>query len=140
MDAVLLFALPVVGGLFFCNAWHFTRWRISREDGHRLYFRAIFAGAIIFACVLGLRYVLNRFWPFYARVEVGVVSELIPIAKESNRATAEIAVTSFLAMVIGAPAAWLLNFAFKRAYWLRRAIRQDEFEKRSCLKQQIVNH
>lgn len=130
MDTVLLFALPLVGGLIFCNYCNCTRWRVAREDGHRLYFRAVFFGALLFALIATIRYQVENHFPQIS-AGVSLVKDLIePMAKEKSSASAvaDLAVTCSLAMLAGAPLAWLLNLVFWKDYWLRRAIRKDALE------------
>jgi hypothetical protein len=52
------------------------------------------------------------------------------MAKEekSAPAVADLTVTCFLAMLAGWPFAVLLNFVFRKDYWLRKAIDKDELE------------
>jgi len=130
LDTVLLFALPLVGGLIFCSTWNCTRWRVAREEGHRLYFRAVLFGAILFAVIATIRSQLESHFPRYAAVETVVKNFIEPMAKESISAatTADLAITCFLVMLAGGPLAWLLNLVFRRNYWLQRAIRKDAFE------------
>lgn len=130
MDTVLLFALPLVGGLIFCSTWNFTRWRVAREDGHRLYFRAVLSGALLFALVAVIRPQVESHLPQYAATVTFVKDYIKPMAKEQNSASAvaDLTVTCFLAMLAGWPLAWLLNMVFRRDYWLRRAIKEDELE------------
>jgi hypothetical protein len=130
VDTALLFALPLVGGLIFCSNWNFTRWRVAREEGHRLYFRAVFFGALIFVGVAVVRYQLESRFPRYAAAVSSVKERLQPMVKEQNSAapTADLTITCFLAMLAGLPLAWLLNLIFPKQYWLRRAIRKDALE------------
>jgi hypothetical protein len=130
MDTVLLFALPLVGGLFFCSCWNCTRWRVAREDGHRLYFRAVFAGALLFALVAGVRHQVESCFPEISAKVTLVRNFIKPMAKEQSSASAiaDLAVTCFLAMLAGWPLAWLLNLGFRNDYWLRRAIKKDTLE------------
>jgi hypothetical protein len=130
MDTVLLFALPLVGGLIFCSVWNFTRWRVAREEGHRLYFRAVFYGAILFVVVATIRHQLESRFPWYSAMEAAVKESIKPMAKDPNGAAtvADLTVTCFLAMLAGWPLAFLLNFGFRKKFWLRRAIKEDDFE------------
>ena len=136
MDAVLLFALPLVGGLIFCSRFNCTRWRAAREDGHRLYFRAVFFGAILFAIIAAVRVLSKPFLPSWLlNLEASVVAAIQPLVvmKEgtpaaSITAVASLALTCFVAMLAGFPFAWLLNLVFKEDYWLRRAIKKNTFE------------
>ena len=130
MDTALLFALPLVGGLIFCSNWNFTRWRVAREEGHRLYFRAVLFGALIFALIAGVRPYVESASPHFSWV-VKLAKELVqPLAKEKSSApaVADLTITCFLAMLAGWPLAWLLNLVFWRNYWLRCAIKKDELE------------
>jgi hypothetical protein len=130
VDTALLFALPLVGGLIFCSNWNFTRWRVAREEGHRLYFRAVFFGALIFVGIAVVRYQVESRFPRYAAAVSSVKQRLQPMAKEQNSAApvADLTITCFLAMLAGLPLAWLLNLIFRKQYWLRRAIRKDALE------------
>lgn len=131
MDTVLLFALPLVGGLIFCSHWNCTRWRVVREDGHRLYFRAVLFGAILFVIVATLRYYFEPQFPTWLAFVNSVKSAIKPMAKEAATATAvsDLAVTCFLAMFAGWPFAKVLNFVFWKRIWLKRAIKEDDLEK-----------
>ena len=80
MDTVLLFALPLVGGLVFCSVWNCTRWRVAREEGHRLYFRAVFFGALLFAVAALIRPQLESHVPWYAAAEKIVKDFVKPMA------------------------------------------------------------
>ena len=130
MDSVLLLALPLVGGLIFCSRWNFTRWRVAREDGHRLYFRAVFYGTVLFLIAAALRAFLDINVPRYAAWEEIAHAFLRPLAKEPTAASAlsNLAITCFAAMCLGWPLAQLLNLGFRKKIWLRRAIRRQEFE------------
>lgn len=130
MDTVLLFALPLVGGLIFCSAWNVTRWRVAREEGHRLYFRAVLFGAILFVVVAAIRPQLESRFPRYSATVAAVKEFIKPMAKEQSgaAAVADLTVTCFLAMLAGWPLAWLLNLGFRKDFWLRRAIEEDDLE------------
>jgi hypothetical protein len=130
MDAVLLFALPLVGGLIFCSTWNFTRWRVAREEGHRLYFRAVLFGALIFALVALVRPQIEPRFPRYSDWITAAKDLVRPMAKEptSAAAVADLTVTCFMAMLAGWPLAWFLNLFFRKEYWLRRAIKKDALE------------
>jgi len=45
-----LFLLGLVAGFNFIKEWEATRYRLAREDGHKLYFRAAFWGLVV--CVV----------------------------------------------------------------------------------------
>jgi len=130
LDTVLLFALPLVGGLIFSSAWNCTRWRVCREEGHRLYFRAVLFGAFLFAIVAAIRPQLENHLPGYAALETVIKDFIKPMAKDRSAedAVADLTVICFLAMLTGWPLAWLLNLGFRKDYWLRRAINEDELE------------
>lgn len=130
MDTVLLFALPLVGGLIFCSNWNFTRWRVAREDGHRLYFRAVFFGALIFVLVAVAHTHVEQTSPQYAKAVKFVKDFVRPIAKEktSAEAVADLTTICLISMVAGLPLAWFLNIFFRKSYWLRRAIKRDVLE------------
>ena len=130
MDTALLFALPLVGGLFFCSYWNYTRWRVAREDGHRLYFRAVFFGSLIFALVATTHPQIERLAPQYAAISTSARALIKPMAKDQSSApaVADLTVVCFLSMLAGWPLAWFLNLFFWKDYWLRKAIRKDVLE------------
>jgi hypothetical protein len=130
MDTVLLFALPLVGGLIFCSTWNFTRWRVAREDGHRLYFRAVLFGAILFAVVAALRHQFEAQCPQWLAMVVAIKGVIKPMAKDAAGAAAvsDLAITCFLVMLLGWPFAKSLNLVFRKRFWLRRAIAEDQLE------------
>ena len=130
MDTALLFALPLVGGLIFCSNWNYTRWRVAREDGHRLYFRAVFFGALIFALVAIAHAQLERVSVRYSSTARLAKEFIRPMAKEpsSASAVADLTLICFLSMLAGWPLARLLNLGFRKDHWLRQAIRKDALE------------
>jgi hypothetical protein len=130
VDSVLVFALPLVGGLLFCDTWNVTRWRVAREEGHRLYFRAVFGGAVLFCAVAMLRTLAERSIPEIASLEAPIKQFLRPLVREpaNSAAVVELTITCFLTMLAGKPAAWILNAFFSEDTWLRRAIANDKFE------------
>jgi hypothetical protein len=130
MDTVLLFALPLVGGLIFCSNWNCTRWRVAREEGHRLYFRSVFFGALIFVLVAWLRPCVESASPEFLEKVNQAKRYIEPLAteKSSAPAVADLTITCLLAMLSGLPLAWLLNLVCWRGYWLRRAIQKDDLE------------
>lgn len=132
MDTVLLFALPLVGGLIFCTRCNLTRWRVAREDGHRLYFRAVLFGSLLFATVAGARIYLESTFPILIRMEGPVVAALMPMVAVKDGAAAanvaDLAITCFVSMLVAYPLALLSNLVFWRGPWLRRAIQKNPFE------------
>lgn len=61
-----LFLLGLVAGFNFIKEWEATRYRLAREDGHKLYFRAAFWGLVV--CLVtslfffGLLHLLPNSW------------------------------------------------------------------------------
>lgn len=119
-----------MGGLFFCSKWNYTRWRVAREDGHRLYFRAVFFGALIFAFVAWLQPHAESYFPSYARAVASAKNFVKPMAKDkvASEAVADLSIICFISMLAGLPLAWLCNLFFWKNYWLRRALRKDVIE------------
>lgn len=130
MEAAVLFALPLVGGLIFCSTWNVTRWLVAREEGHRLYFRAVLFGAILFVVVAILHYLAEHNFALYKTTANLVKGFITPLAKETKSATAvaDLSIICFFAMLAGWPLALLLNLGFRKEYWLRRAIKEDDLE------------
>jgi hypothetical protein len=130
MDAALLLALPLVGGLIFCSAWNVTRFRAAREEGHRLYFRVVFYGAILFVSALLGRAALLSYFTRYQSLEKTLVDLLVPMAKDAVSAApvAQLAVVGMYAMLLAYPLAILLNLFVGRKRWLRQAMEGDDLE------------
>ena len=125
-----MFALPLVGGLIFCSNWNCTRWRVAREEGHRLYFRAVFWGALIFTLIVIVRPYIEATSPHFLTAVTYFKDLVQPMAedKTTGQAVSDLTVTCILAMLTGWPLAMLLNLACRKEYWLRRAIKKDEME------------
>jgi hypothetical protein len=120
-----------VGGLIFSSHWNFTRWRVAREEGHRLYFRAVFWGAVIFALVAIARHYVEGACPLVSGAAKYLKAIIEPLAKDkaAGPAVADLTITCFIAMLSAWPLAKLLNFAFPERKWIRRAIEKDDLEK-----------
>src|SRR5438105_2436179 len=133
MDVALLLILPVIGGYYFASRWNFTRYYSVREEGHRLYFRAVLYGTILFAAAYLARLLLLKTTTVYVDVEQALRAEFGSILKadrDNPRYDAfPIMVTSLYALGIGITMWWPFNWAFPRDWWLKRAVRNDDFER-----------
>jgi hypothetical protein len=131
MDVALLLILPVIGGYYFTNNWNVTHFRSAREEGHRLYFRAVLYGTVLFTVVYLLRVLLIKFVAPYASFEVlleELVSPLLKPDKDGFRLSA-IAITSFYSLFIGVTLWKPLNYLFPRDHFLKKAVQNNDFER-----------
>ena len=104
MDVALLLFLPLVGGYIFSSNFVTTKYYVSREDGHRLYFRAVFYGVIFFVVAVFLRLLLIAECPFYLRSETYVFVDIVgTLFKEGGKGpqSPQIAV-SLMSLALGA--------------------------------------
>ena len=123
MDAAFFFILPTVGGYLLAHIWNFTKFRSSREEGHRLYFRAVFFGTLLFAIVWVATQTLRLPWPAYTQFEGSVVVYLKPLVVDHNSNGAPlsetevnksvlIVITALYALLLGWLAGCPLNLFF----------------------------
>lgn len=140
MDVALLLILPTIGGYLLAHTWNFTKFRSSREEGHRLYFRAAFYGAVLFVISWsGTQYLRFASTP-YAAFETSVITHIKPLLKKpvaSDALTAEhdsaqqaqIALTALYALLFGALVGYPLNILFRTRYHLRKAVADNDLER-----------
>jgi len=131
MDIALLLILPVIGGYYFTNNWNVTHFRSAREEGHRLYFRAVLYGTVLFSGVYALRVVLNAFVPPFASFEAMLeqfVSPLLKPDKDGFRLS-DVAITSIYSLAIGVTLWKPLNYLFPRDHFLEKAVQNNDFER-----------
>jgi hypothetical protein len=136
VDLAAALLLPLVGGFFFVNHCFLTRYSSARDEGHRLYFRAAFAGAFLLVFSL-LSLLLAREllgdWLWFIRTEQSAIKLLGPLMKDQAQAKAHLglAVACILAMLLGPGLAGLINFGFGNWYrerFLWSAVLKDEGE------------
>src|ERR1700687_1244171 len=130
MDAALLLALPLVGGLIFCSACNVTRFRAAREEGHRLYFRVVFYGTILFVSALLGRAALSSYFTRYQSLEKTFVDLVSPMAEDAASAAsiAQLAIVGMYAMLLAYPLAILVNLVVGKQRWLLQAMEGDDLE------------
>ncbi len=130
MDITALLILPLVGGYIFSRTCNAIRFRTVREDGHRLYFRAAFYGAFLFAATALIRLYLVAKFPAYREWENELREVIQPALKESKGPdTWVISVICIGSLVLGAVFWVPLNMLFFwRSVWLLQAVEEDEFE------------
>lgn len=131
MDLVLLL-LPLVGGYVFARRWNVTEYRVAREEGHRLYFRAAFYAVFLFGCAALLRlYFLSTLESY--RVFEETLFEVAPLFKQTDRSYQQpILSISLYAFLLGVAFWWPLNLVTlprwrnKLLVW---SIRDRDFER-----------
>lgn len=129
MDVALLLLLPLVGG-YYCAKWsRFSRYRASREDGHRLYFRAALYGTVLFLLALVFRAVLQEI-DLYLEAERQLSRSLHEIMKDPVKGHSfPFAITSLYALLLGLLIPKATNWLFDQDERLRLAIRDRPFER-----------
>jgi hypothetical protein len=132
VDVAVLLVLPLVGGYVFARTCVFTRYECSREDGHRLYFRAAFWGAGLFLAALAIHFTLATLSHEYKELVhflQGPTNGLFKDASKSDPIAPTIAGVSSLFLAY--PFAKFLNLILWK--WkgtlLQRACEQDDFER-----------
>jgi len=131
MDTAILVVLPLVGGYIFASRWIVTKYVVDREDGHRLYFRAVFYGVFLFAVALLSRLLLVSCIDSYEHFEAALLSFYQGTLKDpKDPSQLNTLVTSLYAFGLGATL-WV-PFSFLPNQWklflYDRAIRSNEFE------------
>lgn len=133
MDVALLLILPVIGGYYFTSNWNFTRFRSAREEGHRLYFRAVLYGTFLFVGAYLTRILLTQCFSSYVAFETFLTDSILPLIKPEPNSPAShkasIVITSFYALLIGIGLWKPLNYLFREDRFLERAVRNNDFER-----------
>lgn len=129
MDLAAVFLLSLLGGYNFASVWRVTAFRTRRMEGHHLYFRAAFCGAILFAFALGVRWSLGHIWPAYSTFEAEVVGYIRPLLKEEvgvkldeQTRRAEWVVTAVYSLVLGILSGGFMNIFTPRRWALERSV------------------
>lgn len=129
MDVALLF-LPLVGGYKFASASYFLKYSSAREDGHRLYFRVAFIGAILFVVSAVLRaLLLHHEW--YAAFELEALSWFTTFVSSDGKENAprfSLAIVAIYAMFLGWFLGYLFNPFFNPQRWLSEAFKSSAFD------------
>jgi hypothetical protein len=131
MDIALLLILPVIGGYYFTNNWNVTHFRSAREEGHRLYFRAVLYGTVLFVIVYAVRALLITFAAPYVRFEILLEEFVAPLLKPDKDGfkLSAIAITSFYSLAVGVTFWKPLNYLFPRDHFLKKAVQNNDFER-----------
>lgn len=132
MDIAVLLFLPLVGGYVFARTCVFTRYTCSREDGHRLYFRAAFWGAGLFLAALSLHFWLVAISSMYSDMLGLLRGSANGLFKEANKGDhIVLTIAGVSSMFFAYPFAKLLNLLLWKwkGRWLRSAIEDDDFER-----------
>lgn len=148
MDVALLF-LPLIGGFIFSKVWIATKFACAREDGHRLYFRAGFYAAFLFAFALLVRLLLTSRSQTYRDIELLLGQIVMPFMKtEEYTYQVPLALVCIYAVlmslplaVVLTPIAAILNWLFGRASFLVQALDDSPVEallQRSVVKESPV--
>lgn len=127
MELALLL-LPLVGGYLFSQTWYPTKFKSSKEDGHRLYFRSAFYAAILFAVAMVLRFLLLKLG-FYRSFEDLLQTIAVHYVASDPMPTFSLGVTSIYSLGLGFVSGYALNFVTSRDLSVFRSIADDDFER-----------
>lgn len=127
MDVAFLF-LPLVGGYFFSQTWYVVKYKSSREDGHRLYFRSALYATILFLISIILRLLLLNF-EWYQQLENFIRNYFSFYIKEDIQYKFSLAITALYSMALGLVLGKLLNKFSNRDLNIYKAIENDDFER-----------
>src|SRR5688572_29356994 len=131
MDVALLLIFPVIGGYYLANNWNYTRFHSAREEGHRLYFRAVLYGTFLFAVAYLLRLWLIYQFSWYADVDDILRNHFGQLLKPDRQNPgydgSAIVITSLYSLAIGIIVWWPLNKIFPRDWLLKDAVKNDDF-------------
>ena len=129
MDLAAVFLLSLLGGYSFTNMWKRTAYAMRRAEGHHLYFKAAYCGAILFAIALGIRHELLLHSGDYPGFDVALLEYVKPALKEETglaanelRSRTEWLVVAVYSMILGPIGASLLNPLTPRRWALERSV------------------
>ncbi|TAK86968.1 MAG: hypothetical protein EPO20_05810 [Betaproteobacteria bacterium] len=129
MDVAILLLLPLVGGYLFSGSCNLTRYLASREQGHRLYFRAALWGFVLFVLALVLRQWLKAEFETYRAVEAKFHGLIGPYFKDPDKGYSfDLTVAAVGALLLSVPVSKLWNLFYWRGTALAKAISHDYFE------------
>ena len=135
MDIAVLLLLPLVAGYIFARSWIPSSVHLAREDGYRLYFRAAFYGASLFALSLDFHVLVQAYCEWYR----SWLSEFRPLVassfKEAN--SVDLTIVAAGAMLLAYPFAELLNGVFRG--YARNAILRVEDDIERILRIAVIN-
>ena len=123
MDLAPAFLLSLLGGYGFASLWRFTSYETRRSDGHHLYFRAAFYGAVFFAAAFMLRIVALAYWPTYAGWDRAALSLVDSTLKDPHDPLQNsIVVAAAYSMLVGPVFAAALNVFTPKRWSLLRSV------------------
>src|SRR5260221_1246999 len=130
MEVAVLLLLPLVGGYIFARTCNFTRFKSFREEGHRLYFRAVFYGVFLLAVCLLVRLYLFAAWPSYGEIETDIAPFLSFVGKEPSKGNpVPIAIAGAASMLLAYPLGKFLNLFLWKWVYVEQAAHTDDFER-----------
>jgi hypothetical protein len=118
LDAALALFLPLVGGYLFVVGYTALKYRVAREEGHRLYFRVAYHGVCLFLVSLvicGLLYALCKDLVWFGSLQASMVDAVRPLLKSPDHAGAQLGfiVICLGSIVLGRASPPILNRLFK---------------------------
>lgn len=117
MEAAFALLLPLIAGYLYVSGSKRVKYKYSREEGHRLYFRIAFYGVCLFIASAVLAALLNWWvshYCWYRSTQAFAIEMIRPILKEPDKASSQLAffVICVLTMALGLLAAFVSNRVF----------------------------
>lgn len=123
MDLAPAFLLSLLGGYAFASLWCFTSYETRRSDGHHLYFRAAFYGAVFFVAAFMLRILALVYWSAYAEWDRAATALVNPALKDTHDpGQNSIVVVAAYSLLVGPLFAALLNVVTPKRWSLLRSV------------------
>ena len=129
MDLAAVFLLSLLGGYYFASLWRLTAYSTRKVDGHHLYFRAAFCGAVFFGLALLLQFLALTYIPAYTRLDAALREYVEPALKAETGLTqdgqvrrAEWLISAAYSLALGPVFALLLNVFTPSLWALKRSL------------------
>lgn len=122
--------LPLIGGYFFVKNCILTSYEVARESGHRLYFRAAFAGFVLLVTALLAYSTLAAFDSFHTQLGKWLATLSGPVlANDSTPSDLDALAICTVALLLGVFGWRPLNYLLPSEKLLQRAVRDHDVER-----------
>jgi hypothetical protein len=128
MELAAVFLLSLLGGYTFALIWRYTAFAMRRADGHHLYFRAAYYGAVLFASAFLIRVIFLSRIPGYKELEQPLLDYITSALKDPAKPRqAEIVVMAAYSMILGPLFGLLANLVTPSNWSIRRNLNALDF-------------
>lgn len=135
MDPTIALLLPLIGGHQFIVGYTALKYKVAREDGHRLYFRVAYHGVCLFVISLlifaGIYWALNQY-AWFPAVEATLIGIAKPLLKSPENIPPQLGffIVCLISVALGRIGPMVLNKLNKsridQALW--KAAEENELE------------